>query len=399
MIENQFILALKDLWRKKWHSLILLIQVTLVLVLIHLSVLSFLDLQQMKEEVSRLSKDKEIYALMDLTSNDDIMRLVNDDGKVPDMRALYNYIFHNESFSAFTLYSNFMFLENPHLRGIKGVFYNNEDGSSEVEYVLTSEEFFNYFEVNIAEGRRFNTEDYIEKTEVTPVVIGQHFAHIWNVGETFTDVFDNEYEVIGILEKGATYINIMSSREIYRLDSMILLPVNESNLQSVPDFDEIIPSAYIVPQDESMMREIIDYAAQLETYTLVYKRLSEQVKHVIKDKQTWIQMQLFLLSLVTLFTLISLIVSLLQFIDKNQYEFGVHYLTGAENKHVMTRIIFHTLPFIIIGNMASFFIDTSVLSTFITLLASILLGTIVVIIPLVKIQRLGLSTVLRWKNR
>ncbi|MBM7717629.1 putative ABC transport system permease protein [Bacillus thermophilus] len=401
MIRNQFFLALKDLWRKKWRSFILLIQVTLMLVLIHFSVLSFIDLQQMKDEVSRLTKDKEIYALMDLTSNDDVTKLVNDDDKVTDLHALYNYIFHNPSFSAFTLYSSSLFIDDPRLPDIKGVVYDeeNEDGSSEVEYVLTTEEFFNYFQVDIVEGRYFDKKDYKDKKEVTPVIIGHYFAKVWDMGETFSDTYGNKYKVIGILDKGATYINIMSSREIHQMDSMILLPLNESKLQSVPDYDEIIPTAYIVPQKETDIKKMIDYAAELETYSLGYKSLSEQIKHVIRDKQTWIQMQLFLLALVASFTMLSLIVSLLQFIDKNQYEFGVHYLSGAENKHIGTRIVFQILPFIVIGNLVSFFIGKSLLSTGITLLASTILGVLVIIIPLIKIQRMGLSSILRWKNR
>ncbi|UTR16781.1 ABC transporter permease [Salipaludibacillus sp. LMS25] len=397
MMENQFFLAVKDLWRKKWHSLILLVQVTLMLVLIQFSVLSFVDLRHMKEEISRLTKDHEIYGLMDVTNDEDISNLINDDDKMPDMHALYTYIFHNPSFASFSLFSSWLPFEDDRLLKFKGVTY--EDGESLVDYALVTEEFFHYFQVDIAKGRGFDPEDYINKVEAMPVIIGSDFADVWDVGDRFTDVYENNYEVVGVLEKGATFIDVMSSREIYNLDAMMVLPVNESEFQMMPDYDEVIPNTYIIPQDDTTPQEIIDYAAELETYTFLYKNVSEQAKHVISDKQTWIQMQLFLIILVTIFTLISLIVSLLQFIDKNRYEFGVHYLSGAENKHIMMRLVFQILPFFIIGNVASIFLATTLLSTSITLLASLLLGILVVAIPLVKIQRTGLSSILRWKNR
>ncbi|SFS31710.1 ABC transporter permease [Marininema halotolerans] len=393
---NQFLLALKDLWRQKGQTFILLVQIMLVIGLIQFAALSFIDLHKMKEEVKKLTSDKEIYGLMDLTSEKDIDTLMNDDKKAPVMRSLYEFIFHNKNFSAFRMSSNSLSVKDPALLKVKGV--TPIRGQSEIEYVMTTEKFLDYFRIDIAKGRRFVAEDYVnKKTKSTPVLIGSRLAQVWDVGDIFTDAYGDQYKVIGILKEGATYIDIMASREIQQLDSMMISPVNDSKLQYFSDYDDIIPGSYIVSNDEAVMKQIVDYAAKLKTYAFAYKSMSQQVKHVIADKQEWIQIQLFLLSLVMSFTLISLIVSLLQFVAKNRYEFGIHYLTGATDKYIIMRITFQLLPLFIIGNLVNFFIDVTVMSVCVTFLASIVLGMLAVIIPVMKIRRMGLSSILRWK--
>lgn len=397
MSMNQFFLALKDLWRRKINSLILLIQVVMVLILINLTIISFFDLKNITKEVNRLNKNENIFSLMDVTDRVQIDQLLSDESKLKDLRNVYNYIFNNENYKAFTLYSSSLNFQDNKMKDVKDLAHSEE--STSVHFLYVNDIFLQYFNLEINAGSLFTPEDYTSDDKVIPIILGSNYQDIFHVGETFTDLYDNKYMVRGILGSGMNYIDIMSSRDFIDIDSMMLMPLNEKKMASNTDFDAVINKAYIIPEKELGMTEIIKYAATMDTYSFAYKSMKDQVNFVIMDKEKWIQTQLFLSSIVAIFTIISFIITFLQFIEKNTYEFGVHFLTGATNRDIMLRIIFQIAPFILIGNVISLLITGISLSWLITMTASLALLVLVCVIPVLKINRMEVNLILRWKNK
>ncbi|WP_187442808.1 ABC transporter permease [Rossellomorea vietnamensis] len=393
----QLLLALKDLWRRKATSLILLVQAVMVLVLINLTITSFIDLQRMTKEVKRLNEHQEIYSLMDMTDEKQIDELLSNKERFQDLKALYNYIFNNEEFQSFSLYSSTMDSQEGALLNVDSLErYGNQ---VVLPYLTVSDLFFKYFNMETDSGRLFSEQDYTTVGESIPVVVGSDFRDVVKTGDSFTDLNGLEYQVVGVLKEGMSYIDIMSSRDFQHLDSMILMPQNVNYAIDNTDLDALINKAYIIPAKEEGMGNVIKYAAELDTYSFAYKSMRDQVTVVVRDKEKWIQMQLFLTSLVSLFTLISFTISFLQFIDKNLYEFGVHLLSGALNSSLVVRVVSQILPFIIIGNLVSLSVAGTGTSGNITILASILLGGMICVVPIVKMNRIEVSTILRWRNR
>lgn len=394
---NQFFLALNDLWRRKMTSLLLLVQVVVVLILINFTLLSFFDLKDMTKEVNRLNEKQEIYSLMDITDSAQIELLLSDKTKLEELKKVYNFIFKNKDYKAFTLYSSYLTFEDDTIKDIKGI--DNYEGQSTVKFVYVTDLFFQYFNMKLAEGSNLSKQDYTSDKTVIPVILGGEYKNRYHVGEVFTDINEKSYKVIGILEKGMNYIDIMSSKDFQNVDNMMLLPLNDKRLLINTDFDAIINKAYIIPREKSGMADIIKYGSKLDTYSFASKSMNEQVKFVKMDKEKWIQTQLFLSSLVAVFTLISFIISFLQFIEKNTYEFGVHFLSGATNRDIMLRIVFQILPFIVVGNIISLIISGPTISSAITLGASLVLIILVCAIPLFLINRMEINLILRWKTK
>lgn len=396
-MKSQFFLAIKDLLRRKFTSLILLIQVIMVLILINLTVMSFFDLKQMTKEVKRLNQNQEIYSLIDFSDQKHIQALLNNKERLPDLQKLYHHLFHNDSFQTFSLYSSSLLMEDASLRDIENIEQFEEQTS--VPFLYVTDLFFQYFNMDISEGSLFTENDYNSKDKTIPAVLGWDFQGKIKVGQTLTDVGGIKYKIIGILKKDMSYIDIMSSRDFQKMDNMMLLPLNENHLITNPDLDAVINKAYIIPKKETQLKKIIEYAAELNTYSFAYKSMREQVKFVIHDKQKWIQMQVFLSTLVMIFTFISFTISFLQFIDKNMYEFGVHFLSGSTKKDLVARIMLQVFPFILIADVISISIAGTLISKGITILISILLGIFVCIIPILKISKLEVSSILRWRNK
>lgn len=253
--------------------------------------------------------------------------------------------------------------------------------------------------MDLAEGHYFNHEDYTSNSEIIPVILGYDYKDILNISDTFEDISGTTYKVAGFLKENMNYIDIMATREFINLNNMMLIPLNENKLISNTDYDAVINRAYIIPEAESVLADIVNYAADLNTYSFAYKSMNEQIEYVIMDKEKWIQTQLFLAVLVALFTIVSFIVTFLQFIEQNMYEFGVHYLNGATNKDIMMRIVFQVVPFIVVGDIVSLTFSGFDHSGWLTILASILLLIIVCIIPVLKIYRLEVTSILRWGVR
>lgn len=363
---NQCILALQDLWRRKLNSIFLFIQVALLLTLFNFTIMAFQDLKNIKAEVNRLNKNEQIYSLIDVTSLEQVDQLLSDENRKDDLQSLYTYLFHSENMT------------------------------TNVKFLYVNDHFFKYFDMDLAEGRFFNREAYTSNSEIVPVILGDDYRGVLNISDTFVDISGITYKIEGFLNDNMSYIDIMATRDFINLDNMMLIPLNENKLISNTDYDAVINRAYLAPEDESGIYDIVNYAADLNTYSFAYKSMSEQIEYVIMDKEKWIQTQLFLALLVALFTIISSIVTFLQFIERSMYEFGVHYLNGATNTDIMMRIVFQVVPFIIVGDIVSLTFSSFNFSGWITIIASIFLLIIVCIIPVLKIYRLEVTSILRW---
>lgn len=392
---NQCILALQDLWRRKLNSIFLFIQVALLLTLFNFTIMAFQDLKNIKAEVNHLNKNEQIYSLIDVTSLEQVEHLLSDENRKDDLQSLYTYLFNNKSYNAFTLYSSDLLFDHHDLREIPNLFHS-ENMTTNVKFLYVNDHFFKYFDMDLAEGRFFNREAYTSNSEIVPVILGDDYRGVLNISDTFVDISGITYKIEGFLNDNMSYIDIMATRDFINLDNMMLIPLNENKLISNTDYDAVINRAYLAPEDESGIYDIVNYAADLNTYSFAYKSMSEQIEYVIMDKEKWIQTQLFLALLVALFTIISSIVTFLQFIERSMYEFGVHYLNGATNTDIMMRIVFQVVPFIIVGDIVSLTFSSFNFSGWITIIASIFLLIIVCIIPVLKIYRLEVTSILRW---
>ncbi|MGE7093781.1 ABC transporter permease [Lysinibacillus sp. NPDC048646] len=396
---SQFLLSLSDIWRKKGTTFILLIQLSMLLIIINLVMLSFNDLNRMKEEVQRLNSSEEIYSFMDFTDETQINELLNEESRVKDLTDLYDYIFSNNDFQAFSLYSATKPFDSATLQNIDVNNITVIQNTALIKFIYTNELFINYFHIAVEQGKLFSDVEYTKKTEIIPIVIGNKLQNYLQIGQRITDISGQQYEVIGILKEKTNYIDIMSSREFESLDYMIMLPQNKHNFVSNTYLDSIINKAYVVSDSESNVEKIIKYAASLDTYSFAYKSMLQQLDVVVRDKEKWIQMQLLLLSLVIIFTFISVTVSYLQFIEKHIYEFGIHILSGATIKDLALRICFQLIPLFLISDVIviSIFREFAVAKN--TLGITIILGIALCIIPVTKISLIKMTSMLRWKNR
>jgi len=382
---KQFQLSIGDLNKRKTNSLLLFLQTTVILILIQFVIISLVDLKQMVNEVERLNYEQEIYYLIDATDKQKFDSEILNGEKINELDDLYEYIFNNSKFQAFSLYKG-------------GITF--QEIADPLEFLYTSNLFNTYFDIRMAEGRYFQELDYTQKADYIPIILGNNYQGEIEIGEILQNYYsEQKYEIIGILEDNMSYIDIKSSRDFQNLNDMILLPVNPHNFTSEIDYAMVVEKTYIIPDNRNDMYDILNYAGEQDTYSFLFRSMEEQLEFVVKDKMKWIQTQIFLIGLVSTVTFVSFTVSFLQTIEKNLYEYGVHYLSGATHKDIGTRIAFQIIPFLIFGNIGRMLFLWNMEYGIHAFSISIGLGILVCIIPLLKINKLNLDTMLRWRIR
>jgi len=400
-MKEQFYLSIQDLWKRKKNAFSLLFQMTLMLILLQFIFNAIFDLQKLIQEVGRLSQDQDVYILVDYTSlenwNDQLHmdNLEEIEQREANLTWFFKHLFENENLGAITLMRTPFFPSDERFTP-----FENERGST-ISFMYATTILEDYFNLQTTAGRFFYEADYVEVGVHIPVVLGHDFNGIFEIGDTFEDRFHGHlevFEVIGFLEADSIYANVTYSWDIQYFDRVVLRPLNRHHFQSNFQMQSILESSmYLIPESTKQMREIVAYAEELNLFTFLFRNINDQLELLVDERLLFLQSQMFLTALVTTLTLVSFTISLLQFIDKRQYEFGIHYLIGATNKDISIRIAFQIIPFLIIGNAIRMTLLNRMGYGLLTLGVSILLSALICLIPLVRMSRLNLSSMIRWR--
>ncbi|MCQ4087505.1 ABC transporter permease [Saccharibacillus sp. JS10] len=389
--------ALNDLWRSKGTSFILLLESLMLLIIVNLVIYSAQDMNQMKSEINRLNQSENIYGFVDFTSDEQYNKLLSDDRYRSRLSQLYDEIYENDQVKAFPLYTSQLNFEK-HTFG-DSASYTTTEKNVLVPFLYTNDLFFDYFNIGLAEGRSFSNEDYNEDSSVIPVLIGSDLAAKFKVGDQITPSGNTQYEVIGVLKKESSYIDIMATREFQSLDRMIVMPLNKNNIASAGNYSGVIPRAYIATDNEAHLSKIVKRADELDTFSFAFKSMLYQSKFVAQDKTKSLQTQILLSSLILVFTFVTVTVSYLQFIEKHTYEFGVHILSGATIKDLMLRLISQFALLQIISVIIVSSLPQPLANPIASLGVSVLLLFVFLIIPLLRLNKMPMTSMLRGRSR
>lgn len=400
-MKEQFYLSVQDLWSRKKSAISLLFQMTLMLVLLQFIFAAVFDLQKLIQEVGRISQHQNVYILVDYTSRErwDNLFHMEDPEKMEEsmmnMVLFYEFLFENENLQTMPLF------RNPFLPSDERFAPFGSEMGSTMSFMYATPLLEEFFNLQVSVGRFFNEADYSEAQTQIPVVLGHEFNGIFEIGDTFEDHFHGDleiFEVVGFLEADLFYVNVRSSWDIQYFDRIMLRPLNRHYFQGDLELLTILSSSvYIFPESTDNMREIVAYAEELELFSLLFRNIDDQLDLLVEERLLFLQSQVFLTALVIILTIVSFTISLLQFIDKRRYEFGVHYLVGATNKDISMRVAFQTIPFLIIGNVTRFILLHQMDHGILTMGVSLGLTILICLIPLVKMDRLNLSSVIRWR--
>lgn len=389
---KQIQFALEDLWKRKWLSLLLWLQCILLLFIANFIIENIKDLSNMKQEVNRLTKSEPIYYFYDLTTEKQLDQTLNQPKHLDDYKAIYKKIYEKKDSRAFSLYTttypfDLQYFE-PNLRDV--IVEGHQVYIDVLPFANAS--FYDFAQLKLSQGRYFHQDEIQTTKQPIPVVIGSGLAASLQVGSEFTSD-EEHYRVIGILEENMSYINLAASKDFISLDYAILLPT--PILEDNTDYYALLSGTMIPTSNEQGIRDTMAFIQNQGHVSFVYRDLSKQMPYVMEDKKKWIQMQLMLTILISIFTLISITVSYLQFIRKYTFELGVHILTGATKNQIIFRLCSQLIILFALANSVVFMI----LHRFqISIMMTVISCMILWIVPIIRIRKMKIDQMLRRKS-
>lgn len=169
---KQLLFALEDLWKRKWLSLLLLIQCILLLCIANFVTDNIKDLSNMKQEVERVTKSEPIYYFHDLTTEKQLDRTLNQSAHLEEYKKIYKEIYEKQDSQAFSLYStSYPFDLRYFKENVKDLIVEGHQVYIDV-LTFANQSFYDYAQLKMAEGRYFQKEDLSPSKQPTSVVIG-----------------------------------------------------------------------------------------------------------------------------------------------------------------------------------------------------------------------------------
>lgn len=364
----------------------MLIQVGVSLFLITLLLGMYDDVASYEERLKGINSYENVYISSSIGSDDGIMNTssVEKLKVVDNMKKLYTFMLDNPEFDAFTFLQYDLSFENITLRGTDTI--NNA--------FFISPQFTDFHKLSCVEGRFFTDQDYESVEKEIPIIMGYNYREDYNLNDKLS--YDEDvYRIVGFLDKNQHYFDVkLSNGELYSLDNKIVLPIQVNKL----DFaflHMIINKACIFTDDKSDLIEIQEKSNSLGLFTFEFESYKERLDYYKKEGQLVANYLIFIILSIIIFSVITCISNLLAMVDRSMKEYVIHMLCGATINNIIQRIVSQIMIIMILANVAVFIINGFNAISVITFIISILIGVIILFIPIRKIKRAQISTLLR----
>ena len=145
-------------------------------------------------------------------------------------------------------------------------------------------------------------------------------------------------------------------------------------------------SSNFITDDKSQMYKIIEKTEELDLFSLDLRSFKEQCKDIQAKTLEKILFIGALICILFVFALVGFIGNIIQFISDSTREFSVNLLCGATENQIVLRIAIQIVLIILLSNIAPFFIFGLSKAFIITFCYSMLIGLLILLYPIVKIN-------------
>ncbi|MGL4850816.1 MAG: FtsX-like permease family protein [Clostridium sp.] len=389
-------------------SIIAIIQFTIIFFLIYVGVGSFLEYGKTTTGLKKALGSSELYKI---SSVEDWMNNTSTKEDIKDYNEFYHYLKDNFNMLGFS--NNNMLVKNIKLDNSVEV----ENGAN-IENMLTrlmvNEKYMKEFEIEVGEGRTFNTDEY-EKNydkEKVPIILGSDFKKITEIGAEFEVYIDEKWrnaEVIGFLKKGQEFVETpIGNYSMISYDNVAIVPeflIEDNTFDRLGNIYlyKLISESYITDLSAEDKIKIKEKARELDLFQVQFTNITEAVESF---KELFIELQFFNIAILLLTFLIgvgSLVLSIINSINDRKKEFGIYFALGATKGRIINIVIIEVLYITILAGIMSvpLIISRSVISGF-SITGFIMMWIIIaivniaiIIIPIKKIKETPMSSLIR----
>ncbi|GAU76551.1 hypothetical protein [Fusibacter sp. 3D3] len=323
----------------------LICQATLFFIFLGTFIAFSSELNNGRDNLEKIYGNKAIYQLLDgYFDPDEFSEFLGQENALNTLKKFYNKLNTAHHFQYLSMFNQRITVEDP-LSKFPEIQAMDGGTAKIINAFQFNKQAYDYFNLVVAKGKPFSLEDFEDKGEIMPVLIGSKYAESFAVGDHIVASYYQKHvilEVIGILkENSLIYFN--TDPEFY-LDEYIILPyVNyvdpkadfEEEFQKIAYFAMINGYISVEIGDEfaqNMMAEIEVIAQQTGFYNYQFIGSNPNIQpyrglvNVINLNYTlvrWLFIFSFCLNVIT-------ICFQLYFMQKKRLTaLAVHYLNGA----------------------------------------------------------------------
>ena len=265
--------------------------------------------------------------------------------------------------------------------GISQLFSNNNN--SIVKILKTNDGFIKHEKYKVIEGRNITEDDLIYKeNDYTPVLLGYSYKGIYKSGdilEISTEpgnedlIYGNGYyhsklEVIGILEEDVSIIN-GNATQLMNLNRYIICPFQYLPVSEMKKEQWIINTSYTLDmlfmwtklminteyENEVLveLQQTLDSFGNHSKYFKIFDRkLITSLLNNIEDTRfnfyIWVTLSVFI------FSVIGLIITVLNKLKSNIKDYAIHILVGGRKKDIVLCAVSEVIMILLYSNILSF---------------------------------------------
>lgn len=351
----------KSLFIKKWFVILTIIQMVFGFVLLNNALLLSKSLLNRQNIVTSLVGKTNTIHLSNYSSGD--MR--STESTKDNLLDLVDYMKSNENIELVGSFKNSdVLIERDDISEFQNkdmVIELIDESGNPVSYlslptVFIDDEMYNMIKIDVAEGRGLTSSDFnLDRGAEIPVIIGENLNKFYDIGDIIVEGNDtsdrdlSKYKIVGVLKKGQMFIGgdaTLSSLQINNMDNSILIPFSKEDSAIADYFVRYgINCSYKVKDGadvEEVMTEVDREASDLNL-TLKSIKYTDEIKEINNLSNESIFYNIFLAIMLTFFSLLGVISSVMLSILKNREEYGIRMAVGAKPEDISKSIFLEIL--------------------------------------------------------
>lgn len=383
--------AFNNIKKHKFIIILLISQLLLGLISSYFMMINYLNLSNEIQKTKNMFNNGNVYAII---SN-------------------WEYYFTNKKFDSVETFSNLSKLEQieiPHMLNIGLTLKNNDDYFDGVAINDITRTKFN---LKLDSGRFFNTEEYTNKSNIQPVILGYNLKNKFSIGDVIPIYGENEntsIKVIGFLSENSylpQYIgeSITAKYKNKLLDDMII--ATSSYIANESLYDALIRNSYLF-FDENLNNNEVNLLKSKIKKIFFDNGVEINLRHEkigidltindLLEKKILLEISSII---ILIFSGITIILTFINSINIRKKEFGTYLLCGMSKKDFCKIILFELLSidliaFLMFVILCSLFgSNINLLLILVNLLIISIYSIIVSIIPICKLKKLTIKDLIK----
>lgn len=343
--------------RKKLLSILMIIQCFVCTLLINMIFATALKTHSSVSKFSKFIGNKSYYWISDDIEEDDFsLYMKNQNGEYEKLKSLHEELKNEKSWTFLSANKQFISINSSDIpekflfQYEQGCPLENEDKSKkDVKCLHVSQNLFSEFGITVSDGREFKTEDFVHKNgECVPIILGNEYKNIFSIGQVLNGEYlfeDFKFEIIGFLPE-LTEIPSLGDMGIISCDRYAIMPAfsRENNAEASffdkASLDQYVNGIIISDMNYADVNERVQKLV-LKTGTMKLNVIPESgsIKNLTSISQKELSRLIYIFVVLTIFTVMSISITINGFIRENYYEYGVHLLSGATVRFLTLQIL------------------------------------------------------------